>query len=63
MRLWKFRDIKKYVPVTSATLSKWSDEGLFPEKIELSPRMFAWKKHEVLEWLDEKGIEYPEEEN
>jgi len=42
------------VPVSPATIWRWSKDGRFPAPIKLADRVTAWKLEEVLAWLEER---------
>ncbi|UNK04447.1 AlpA family phage regulatory protein [Psychrobacter raelei] len=46
------KDILPFLPFGRTTLHEWSNNGLFPASIKLSPTMVAWRNSDVLEWLE-----------
>ena len=46
--------IPAIVPVSSATLWRWSKDGRFPKPARLGPRVTAWKVEDVRRWMAEK---------
>jgi len=46
-------EIKKVNPVTDRTLEGAEDAGMFPKRILLSPKVAAWRRSEVLDWLND----------
>lgn len=46
------KDILPFLPFGRTTLHEWSNNGLFPASVKLSPTMVAWRNADVLEWLE-----------
>lgn len=46
------KDILPFLPFGRTTLHEWSNNGLFPPSIKLSPTMVAWRNSDVLAWLE-----------
>jgi prophage regulatory protein len=42
------------VPVSPATIWRWSKDGRFPAPIKLAERVTVWKLEEVLAWLEDR---------
>lgn len=43
------------LPISSATLWRWIANGQFPRPIKLSPRVTAWRVHDIEVWLQAEG--------
>jgi predicted DNA-binding transcriptional regulator AlpA len=46
----------EFIPLSSATLWRFVNEGKFPRPIKLSERVTVWKVSEVKAWLEEKEM-------
>ena len=46
------KDILLFLPFGRTTLHEWSNNGLFPASVKLSPTMVAWRNSDVLAWLE-----------
>ena len=46
------KDILLFLPFGRTTLHEWSNNGLFPASVKLSPTMVAWRNSDVLTWLE-----------
>ena len=46
------KDILPFLPFGRTTLHEWSNNGLFPASVKLSPTMVAWRNADVLAWLE-----------
>lgn len=46
--------IPEIIPVSSATLWRWSKNGRFPKPTRLGPRVTGWRVEDVRRWLAEK---------
>jgi predicted DNA-binding transcriptional regulator AlpA len=44
--------IPDIVPISHATLWRWSKDGTFPAPVRLSARVTAWEISAVRAWLD-----------
>jgi hypothetical protein len=44
-------EIKVINPVTDRTLEGAEEAGMFPKRIHLSPKVPAWRRAEVQDWL------------
>lgn len=47
--------IPAIIPISSATLWRWSKSGKFPKPARLGPRVTAWRVEDVRAWLAERG--------
>lgn len=48
-----WEDVRKhYLPVCYNTMRKMVADGKFPAPIKLSPRRIAWRKADVLAWVE-----------
>lgn len=50
--LLKIKQVLELVPVGKTTLYKMIDAGKFPRPIRLSERAVAWRKSDILQWID-----------
>lgn len=50
--LLKIKQVLELVPVGKTTLYKMIDDGKFPRPIRLSERAVAWRKSDILQWID-----------
>jgi prophage regulatory protein len=51
LRLLRFEDLAaRNIPYTRQHLARLERQGLFPERIQLSPNRVAWYEHEIEEW-------------
>lgn len=49
----RWEDLRKdYLPVCYNTMRKMVADGKFPAPIKLSPRRIAWRKADVLAWIN-----------
>ncbi|MBR1251340.1 AlpA family phage regulatory protein [Bradyrhizobium sp. AUGA SZCCT0169] len=46
-------EIKSINPVADQTLERAEDAGLFPKRIYLAPKVAAWRRADVLDWLND----------
>lgn len=46
------KQILPFLPFSRTTLHEWSNNGLFPASVKLSPTMVAWRNSDVLAWLE-----------
>lgn len=51
------KDVLSIFPVSRATLWRMVREGRFTKPAKLSPRVTAWRRVDVLAWLEEHGGE------
>lgn len=51
--------LSNHVPISASTLWRLVRTGEFPAPIKLSKAITAWRKAEVLDWLDERGKKCP----
>lgn len=46
--------LNKVLPVARSTLWDWVASGLFPEPVRLSPGAVAWRREDVLAWVNSR---------
>ena len=46
------KDILALLGIGRATLSKWRNEGRFPEPKRLGPRLLGWRASDIEAWID-----------
>lgn len=56
MDLMKYDDIAELIPVSHTTLYKWSKTGKFPARVIISERISGWRREDVYNWIEEKGL-------
>ncbi len=44
--------VKKMVSMSSTTIWRLENEGLFPKRFKISHRAVGWYEEEILEWLE-----------
>ena len=52
--LIRIDEVMKMTKVCRASLHKYVKDGTFPAKVKLGPKKIAWKKLEVLQWVEGK---------
>ena len=45
------RDVLDLLGVSRATLTNWRNAGTFPPHIQLGPRIVAWRRADIEEWI------------
>lgn len=48
---------EKIVPYSKPTIYQMIREGRFPRQVRLGPNRVAWRRSEVLSWIDERAAE------
>lgn len=48
---------EKIVPYSKPTIYQMIREGRFPRQVRLGPNRVAWRRSEVLGWIDERAAE------
>ena len=51
-RLLRRNDVLALTGMSATTLWRRERDGDFPNRVRISPRLVAWREHEVLEWLE-----------
>ena len=52
--LIRMDEVLKLTKVCRASIINYERAGTFPKKIKIGPKKIAWKKTEVLQWLEGK---------
>lgn len=52
--LLSLRDVVALTTLRRSTLQRSIDRGEFPAPVQIGPRRIAWKRHEVIAWLDSR---------
>lgn len=52
LRKW---DVLAMLPFSASTLSRLVRQGRFPQPLQLSSRIVAWRTEEVLAWIESCG--------
>lgn len=47
-------EVRRRVPMSEATLSRWVKAGLFPAPIKGDGKRF-WRRDEIVAWIEEKS--------
>lgn len=55
------RERRELVPGSDSTIDRLEARGEFPKRLTLTPgsRAVFWRRHEVENWLRERGVEIP----
>ena len=53
-RILRPREAAKMIGVTRSTLSRWRDDGKFPDPIRLGPGAIGWRDTTVEEWITDR---------
>ena len=56
-RLLTMADLKEFVPYSKPTIYQLIREARFPKQLRLGPNRVAWRRSEVLNWIDESAAE------
>lgn len=56
-RLLTMADLKELVPYSKPTIYQMVREGRFPKQVRLGPNRVAWRRSEVLGWIDARAAE------
>ena len=51
VRFLSSKQVQERTSLSRTTLWRLEKEGLFPSRIQVSPRRVAWSEAEVIEWL------------
>lgn len=51
------RQILAALPISRSTLWRWVRSGRFPQPVKLSPGVTVWRAEEVLQHINQGGIE------
>ena len=51
VRFLSSKQVQELTSLSRTTLWRLEKEGLFPSRIQVSPRRVAWSEAEVIEWL------------
>lgn len=54
LRLVSASQVTRVTNLSRTSLLRMEQEGLFPERVQLSKDRYAWVESEVQEWLEEK---------
>lgn len=46
--------IPHIIPISPATLWRWTKTQQFPQAVRLSPRVTAWRVDDIIKWLSNK---------
>ena len=49
------KEVLELLQVPRGTLVKWRKSGHFPEAMQLGPHTIAWKRAEVMAWIDARS--------
>jgi len=50
-------DLKELVPYSKPTIYQMIREGRFPRQVRLGPNRVAWRRSEVVGWIDARAAE------
>ena len=50
--LMRQREVLEELGISRPTLLRWRKTGKFPEPILLSPKVLAWKRSDVMGWIE-----------
>lgn len=49
----RFKDVQRFIPVSSSTWWKGVREGIYPQPVKLSTRTTAWKAEDIRALIDQ----------
>jgi predicted DNA-binding transcriptional regulator AlpA len=57
-RFVRYHELKDYgIPFSRQHLSNLEEQGRFPPRVKLSPRIIAWRLSELKDWMAKRGRE------
>jgi prophage regulatory protein len=56
-KLLTMSNLKDFVPYSKPTIYQMIREGRFPKQVRLGPNRVAWRRSEVLGWIEERAAE------
>jgi predicted DNA-binding transcriptional regulator AlpA len=57
-RFVRYHELKDYgIPFSRQHLATLEEQGRFPQRVKLSPRVIAWRLSELRDWAAKRGRE------
>lgn len=56
MRYLRQPEVLARVGVSHVTLWRWEQDGLFPRRRKIGPKLIAWVEAEIDEWCQKKAM-------
>ena len=54
VKLLSTKQVQELTSLSRTTLWRLESKGLFPSRIQVSPRRVAWSEKEVSDWIEER---------